>query len=414
MRWQICLILFFLSLNVILAQEICSSRIMGLRVYGKTEERPPIASINSDPITIEFDVNEDDPPDLQLRFYHCDRNWNKTQTSFVNDDLLNRIKAPIPYEPVPAGVEYYRFHYTLRLPGFAGVERFAQSGNYIFELRDEEDKDVLAMGRFFVVEKSVRPLMRVSNRYLQSEVNPYNLVNKIEVAFEIPEPDSERKEVLYPLLLTTVDVYRNRQLHDPRRIDVDDRDTHTFVDGFGTRDVRFVVDDVQPGNSYRRLDLRSIDDYPPGRTYRPRRGADVSRFLKPPARDSFGGSSIIREGRYADYMQFQFELVWDSKQPESIHVVGDFNGWHPSSASLMQYDRESKRYTWATWLRRGAYDYQYVRDMDDWTTLEGNDWRTVNLYSAFIYYRDTRFGGFDRIVGSVQAISNGANTATSP
>lgn len=413
-RWVKSLFVFELCLSATYAQEIFSPRIMGLRVFGSSTDRPPIASINADPITIEFDVNEVEPPDFQFRFYHCDRNWSRTPTSFINDDLLNHAKAPIPYEPAPAGVEHYRFHYTLKIPGHSGIERFPQSGNYVFELRDEKDQEVLARGRFFVVGETFSPTMKVFNRFLESEVNPYSLVHKVEVSFGIPGPDSSQKEEFYPLLLTAVDIYRNRQLFNPRRIGVDDLDSHTFIDGFGTRRAKFIVDNFQPGNSYRRLDLRSVDYYPLADPHRSRLGADVSRFLRPPGRDDFGGSTLIQNGRYADYMQFQLELVWDTKQPESIYVAGDFNGWRPSASSLMQYDRDSKRYTWRTSLRRGIYDYQYVRNLDDWITLEGNDWRTVNRYSAFLYYRDTRYGGFDRIVGSVQAISDGGNSATSP
>ncbi|MBI3587212.1 MAG: hypothetical protein HY088_08800, partial [Ignavibacteriales bacterium] len=58
-------------------------------------------------------------------------------------------------------------------------------------------------------------------------------------------------------------------------------------------------------------------------------------------------------------------------------------------------------------------DYQYVKSNNDWISIEGNDWRTVNVYTAFIYYYDTRLGGFDRILGYAQRSSPGGTEATS-
>jgi len=398
---------------VLSAQEINSSRIKGLRVNGSADARLPIAGLQSRPITIEFDVNETAPPDLRVRVYHCDRNWYVTPTSFVNDEMRNRTRSPIPYEPAPAGVEQYRFHYSIKLPGFPGVERFPQTGNYVFEICDKEEKEVLARGRFFVVEQTLVLTMKISNRSLPSATNPYNQVNKIEVGFAIPKADSSRGEVLYPLFFTCVDVYRNRQFYNPWRIDVNDQNPSTFADGFGTPKMKFVVDNVTPGNDYRRMDLRSIDEYPVGAQLRPRLGADVSRFLQKPSGDNHGTSTLTTGNRYADYVPFQFELVSESRPYDSVFVVADFNGWKPSAECSMAYNDETQRYLWTTWLRRGLYDYQYVVGTSDWIALEGNDWRARNVFTAFVYYRDSRFGGFDRIVGYIQRVSPSGSEATS-
>jgi len=79
----------------------------------------------------------------------------------------------------------------------------------------------------------------------------------------------------------------------------------------------------------------------------------------------------------------------------------------------MAYNDETQRYLWTTWLRRGLYDYQYVVGTSDWIALEGNDWRARNVFTAFVYYRDSRFGGFDRIVGYIQRVSPSGSEATS-
>jgi hypothetical protein len=102
-----------------------------------------------------------------------------------------------------------------------------------------------------------------------------------------------------------------------------------------------------------------------------------------------------------------------SRPYDSVYVVGDFNGWKPTGEALMDYEEQTERYVWKTTFRRGAYDYQYVVGSGDWLALEGNDWRTVNVYTALLFYRDTRYGGFDRIVGYAQRKSPGGSQVTS-
>jgi hypothetical protein len=111
---------------------------------------------------------------------------------------------------------------------------------------------------------------------------------------------------------------------------------------------------------------------------------------------------------------FQFELGFpEETRNEKIYVVGDFNGWRIDKRWCLQYDPSSHHYILATRLRRGAYDYQYVVNGTDWSRMEGNDWRTVNVYTALLYYHDPRYGGFDRILLGAQRNGPGGTVATS-
>jgi hypothetical protein len=60
----------------------------------------------------------------------------------------------------------------------------------------------------------------------------------------------------------------------------------------------------------------------------------------------------------------------------------------------------------------GGYDYKYASDGRDNMMLEGNDWRTVNVYTALLCYHDFRFGGFDRIMLAAQKKSPGGISET--
>ena len=401
-----------LFVQLVVAQESLSDRVRGLRVYGSAEAGFPVTMLESRPITIDFDMTEAQPPDLFIRVIHCDRDWNVTNSYFINDEMQNRSREPLSIDPAPAGVQYYRFHCSAHIPGIAGLERFAHSGNYVFEVVDASSKEILARGRFFVAEEVLALAMKISNRLLPSEVNPFNQVNKVEVGFALPRPESMKEEVFYPIKLNAVDIYKNRELGNRWRVDADNPSPNTFVDGLGTTKMRFWVDNVPPGNDYRQMDIRNSTDYPEGQELRSRQGADVSRFQQPPRGDHNGVSTITTATRYADYVRYRFELASEYRQYETVFVVGDFNGWTPSPNCTMTYDDETHRYAWSTSLRRGAYDYQYVVGPNDWITLEGNDWRTVNAYSTFVYYHDDRLGGYDRIIGFIQRLSSGGNEQT--
>jgi hypothetical protein len=402
----------FLMVQCSAAQEVLSDRLRGLRVYGSSEAGFPVTQLQSRPLTIEFDVAEEQPPDLFIRAIHCDREWNVTNSNFINDEMQNRSRAPFTIDPAPAGVRSYRFHYTVRIPEIAGLDRFTYSGNYVFEIVDAGSKQVLARGRFFVVESVIAPVMTVANRSLPSEVQPYNQVNKIEVGFSLPRPEAMHGEVFYPMRVKGMDVYKNRELGSRWRVDYDNPGPNTFIEGLGTNKMKLWIDNVPPGNSYRTLDLRSVTDYPEGQELRSRQGADISRFQQPPRGDHNGTSTMTVGSRYADYLRYRFELASENRQYETVFVVGDFSGWTPSAQWAMTYDENLKRYVLSTSLRRGVYDYQFVVGPNDWIAVEGNDWRTVNAYSACIYYHDDKLGGFDRIIGFVQRRSPGGNERT--
>ncbi|HET9131424.1 MAG TPA: hypothetical protein VFO86_10775, partial [Terriglobia bacterium] len=252
----------------------------------------------------------------------------------------------------------------------------------------------------------------VGNRYLPSAGIPLNQVNKIEAAIKILPEAANDPDGIIASLVRTVDIYKNREIHSPYRIDVDDSNPNTFVDGVGTGDLRFIVDNVLPGNEYRRLDLTNVDYYPPNTLSRNRDGADVSRVFHQGAADRDGLSTIVTDSRYADYIQYQFELDREADDVSPLYIVGDFNGWMPGEAWKMKYDSATQRYILLASLRRGTYDYQYVCNGNDWNGVEGNDWRTVNVYSAFVYYHDVRLGGFDRIIGFAQCRNPGGTQAT--
>ena len=396
------------------AQTVHSAHIKSFRINGTAQANFPVVFLDSNPATFSFDVDATSPENFYVKVIHCDKDWNVTQTSFINDEFRNHSTGRIPYEAVPAGVTQFRWTYSFTIPGVNGLEQLPQSGNYKVELWNEDKTELLAEGKIFAVEKIDDSALALSNRYLQSEISPLNQVNKAVLSFTLPPPRMDDASPLSANFIKTVDLYRNREIEKPHRIDVDNRTYNTFVDGIGTNKLKFIIDNLQPGNEYRHIDLGNADLYPPFEILRARDGADMSRWLWQGKEDQNGTSTLVTGNRYAEYVQFQFELgLPDDDTNKKIYVVGDFNGWKPDEKWVMQYDDAIKHYKLLSWLRRGAYDYQYVLNGTDWTTIEGNDWRTANVFTALVYYHDVRYGGFDRILLAAQKKSPGGTEPNS-
>ncbi|RPI04256.1 MAG: DUF5103 domain-containing protein [Ignavibacteriae bacterium] len=414
MKTILLTLLVFLAAASCIAQTIYSERIKGIRVNGSDQANFPIVLLDSHPVTILFDIDGTRPENYRIKIFHCDKDWHVTPSTFINDEFRNYTTVQLPFEEVPNGVKYFRWTYSFTIPGITGMEALPYSGNYKVEIWNEEMTELLAEGKIFAVEKIEDSVLTISNRYLQSEISPRNQVNKAVLSFAVPPFQADNVNPFYANYVKTVDIYRNRELERSNRIDADARTTNTFIDGIGTNSFKFMIDNLQPGNEYRRIDLRDADLYPPFEMLRPRNGADMSRWMWQGNMDEDGTSVLAMGSRYADYVQFQFELgIPEGQTDKGIYVVGDFNGWKVDEKWRLQYDDGMKHYKLLCRLRRGAYDYQYVLNGNDWISLEGNDWRTTNVYTAFLYYHDVRFGGFDRILLSAQKKSPGGSSPNS-
>jgi hypothetical protein len=402
--------------------------VRGLTVYGMdNEESFPVIirdSVDQDGkpvkskrhITIQFDVLAAEPPNLKIRFFHCSRDWKPDQNLFVQDANHN-TSFHLDYHTAPNGVVYYAYRYVNHFPDKDDAVRFDYSGNWIFKVLDNNEKTVYGEGCFIVVDNIARTKIDIANEYSTEKESPFNQMNKVNVIVKLPD---EIDGYYY----TTVDIYQNRRLTHPYRIDANDRDSYTVVEGYNTGTRTFSISNIQPGNEHRVLDITNVTRYPNNALVRRVEGADQQRILWRTGEDRNGTARLnIVSGRNSDYLEVLFRLDLTEKALESatrggrgIYVVGPFNDWEPEKQDRLESDATEKSMVVRELLRRGIYDYQYVTGIwdetsqhvtdQDWVVLEGNDWRTTNIYYACVYFNDQRFGGFDRIVGYGVGLSN--------
>ena len=176
---SILLILLGVGTLIVSAQSIHSKRIKGMRIDGQMMANFPLVYVDGNCITISFDTDDSDMTNFRVKVYHCDKNWNVTQSSVINDEFRNFNRNTIPAQSVPAGVKKFRWTYSFKIPGAdlrRGNQDFRQadfiplprSGNYKFEIWDEQQTDVLAEGKFFAVEKISNAILKIDNQYLPS------------------------------------------------------------------------------------------------------------------------------------------------------------------------------------------------------------------------------------------------------
>jgi Domain of unknown function (DUF5103) len=414
---------WILFLASVLAGAQPQTEIFGLRVYANDDEYQPPIIARSGVITIEFDVATQQPGNYQVVFRHASKDWVPDNNAFLNEPLRDRSQQMF-YAASPLGVHAYTFHYKNSFPDANGVVTFPYSGNYLFAIVAKDNETaLLATGKFIIVENIQPVTLRLANTYYPSGVPPLNEMLYAAVDVDV---DASAKagtaEGLMQQNVKSVYIFQNWLIDYPFRIDVDDRDADTFVENFMLPRKQFWIRNIPAGNEYRRLDLSSVKLYPNAQPVRLIDGPDQSRMFWPGKVDANGASKLRPfAGANSEYLDVEFRLKPADRQPKDVFVVGAMNRWQLLPEYKMSYDEGSGIYSLHSWIRRGVYDYQYVLGTftsdgsvadQDWIALEGNDWRTISRYTAVVYYRDERFGGFDRAVGSAQAKSPGGRDET--
>ncbi|NUN70490.1 MAG: DUF5103 domain-containing protein [Bacteroidetes bacterium] len=394
--------------------------IFGLRTFAAGDEyRPPVIAAGEQ-VTIEFDVATNIPPNLHILFYHSTRDWKVEQNSFINDPGTIRAEMLL-YAPAPAAVYQYRYRYRNSFPNTRNRVAFRYSGNYIYRIVDADAADaVLAEGRFIVTENIIPLVVTMENRYHSEYEPPFNQRIWTSVAVDLPAEftAADRASVAHEDV-DRVAVIRNWELDRPVFIDTKDDDPESFVENLLRPNRTFIRRDVPVGNEYRRMDLSSVAFYPNNQPAVLRDGPDVSRFRwqgKPDANGATKADAFT--GTNSDYLEVELRLRLAEPPAQKVYVTGGFSGWKVLPEYEMKPDTVSGLYVLRFWVRRGVYDYQYVLgtpapdgtvQQQDWFTLEGNDWRTINRYTVLVYYADRRLGGVDRVIGSLRVRNAGTS-----
>ncbi len=405
MKFKILLLLIYFAFQIFPQ----SLEIKSLKAYGDNDETsfPIITPGNggAQHLTIEFDVQSDFLPSLNIVFRFCDRNWNPYNNIFLFNQGKN-IGYRLDFSKLPTTVKEAKYHFVGSYPDSKGYVDFPFSGKWRFYVTDSQDTSIVyATGKFYVVYPVVALQDTLKKEQLEDKIYfPADLskVFNITTNFNLPND-------LYPSNVNQVEIIDNHKIDYPIIVD---RKENTNVRQFywdGNRKFSFIARDILPGNEYRQTDLRNTNIFQSKDVKAHLDEIDYSRFFTLGKRDLNGGSILTNfNDDFATYLNVTFTIRPPSEVPGGIYLVGAFNNWKISSD--YQLTNNYGLYSITIPLKRGIYDYQYViadfnnGDLEkaDWVTLEGNNWDTKNIYKVFLYYNDPNYGGYDRIIGYQQ------------
>ncbi|OGV06814.1 MAG: hypothetical protein A3J84_05805, partial [Ignavibacteria bacterium RIFOXYA2_FULL_37_17] len=345
---------FLISQQFIFAQNL---EIKSLRIYSSEDQREFSIIDLSDPahkgITIEFDVQSQFIPNINLIFRFCDSQWNPYDNPFLTNPMYN-TEHNLLFDNLPSTVKGARFHYSGTFPN--NNVTFPFSGKWRFYLVDTQNRDLIyGSGKFYVVNPEVKLNVQLTKEGSEGDLPDLAALRRtfvISSGFTLPDS-------LFPANVMQVEIITNRKFTYPIIIDRNSYSADRFYEWNASNKFSFTARNIRPGNEYRQTDVRDIGKYNTPTVNAKFGDIETSNFFTRGRKD-FNGSSMLLNYRNenADYMNVVFKLRSPESIKSPIFLVGSFNDWTVSPDYEMYDDNGLMNIP--VRLKRGVYDYQFV------------------------------------------------------
>lgn len=379
-------------------------RSLRIRYEGNATLQRPILTLGTDEVLeISFDELSHNTHNYTYTLLHL--NADRTESSLSSVEYLAGFPtADITDYDYSLNTQQLYTHYRFTFPNEEMQPKI--SGNYALKIYEDGDPEkVVAYACFAVVEPKTgievtvqhNTDIELSGRYQQLDIDVLTqgigLRNPDEIKVVVRQNNRTDNEVFNPKP-SYVESQRLRYMNHKQLI-------------------------FEGGNEYRHFDISSVYfmgnnvDYIrfDQRYYQAFLFPDENRSATPYLSDfDTNGQFVINAERTedddyeADYMWVHFFLPEQSPWFDgSVYIGGDLFGNQLLPTNRMQYDNQHQTYFFTTYLKQGAYDYQYwfkPKQSNTATLLrtEGSHWQTQNEYTIYVYYRP--FGGrYDQLVG---------------
>ena len=378
--------------------------IKSLNVY--TAENPTSLPVldGSNKLIIEFDIQGDYYPNMNIVFRFCDKGWTPTKNVFLLNSQYSTYYF-LDFEELPLTIiNDARYHHKSSFPDDRDQVEFPFNGKWRFYVTDTQDSSIVyATGKFFVVHNDVELAVRVKRDELEDQSYwPVELAKAINVTTDFYLPDD-----FHPAFVDKIEIVDNQRTHYPVTIDRKSNTLFRFYKWDANRSFTFTARDIPAGNEFRQVDIRDNNLFI-GKDVRAQLdGLEYSRFFLNPLNKDLNGGKIYSNYRdeYSSYLNVTFSIRPPEENFRNILLVGAFNNWELSPGYKMI--ESAGVYSITIPLKRGIYDYQYVAaDIDygeildpDWLILEGNTWVNTKEFDVFLYYNEQDKGGYERIIG---------------
>jgi hypothetical protein len=378
--------------------------VKSLDVYTSNNETALPVYTGDNKLVIEFDVQGEWMPNMNVVFRFCDKGWTPTNNIF----LLNTgysTKYFLDFEELPVSViEDARYHNKSTYPDDRGEVRFPFSGKWRFYITDTQDSSIVyATGKFYVAYSQVDMDVVIARDELEDQNYwPTQLAKRFSLTADFYLP-----EEFYPAFVDKMEIIDNQRVYYPIEVDRNTNTLFRFYKWDANRHFTFTARDIPAGKVFRQVDIRNPDLYS-GRDFDAQLdGLEYSRFFLDFRYNDLNGGKIYENFRdaYSTYHNVTFSIRPPDDVYGDIFLVGAFNNWLISPD--YQLFNNNGIYSTIVTLKRGVYDYQYVVgeiENDkvinaDWLILEGNNWNNRKEFDVFLYYNEQDKGGYERIIG---------------
>ena len=404
MKYFIAAVALLLFTKISFTQSPNDFVVKSLNIYTTDSKTSlPVVAVGSR-LVIEFDVQADFIPNMNIVFRFCDKGWTPTKNVFLLNNL-NSIAYFLDFEYLPSTVEDAEYHFKGEYPNNKDDVRFPFSGKWRFYLTDTQDSSIVyATGKFLYVKQEVPLNVKVKRDELEDKNYwPVELAKAINVTTNFNLPAQ-----FHPSFVNKIEIIENRKIYNPVVVD---RLSNTLFRKFewdANRMFTFIARDIRAGNEFRQVDLRNHNIFSAKDVKAQFEGLEFSRFFIPPRTKDLNGGMLFADFKdtYSTYLNVTFSI----RPPDDVYgeliLVGAFNNWKLSPNYIMIKHNDGV-HSITIPLKRGIYDYQFVVadiindkiENDDWIVLEGNTWVNKKEYDVFLYYNDPDLGGYERIIG---------------
>ena len=387
-----------------LAQSINGFEVKSLNTYTTDNQTSLPVLYGGNKLVIEFDVQGDFIPNMNIVFRFCDYGWAPTKNLF----LLNQQYCTayfLDFQELPIMiVDDARYHHKSTYPDDRDQVNFPFSGKWRYYLTDTQDSSIVyATGKFYVVKNDINIGLKLKRDELEDKSYwPVELAKSINITTDFYLPDE-----FYPSFVDRVEIIENQKIYDPIIVDRNTNTLFRFYKWDANRSFTFTARDIPAGNEFRQVDLRNHNLFSAKDVRAQLDGLEYSRFFLNPLNKDLNGGKIYSD--FKDEFSTYLNVTFSIRPPEEIYndifLVGAFNNWKLSLDYRMK--EKGGDYSITIPLKRGIYDYQYVvADVinneivnPDWLVLEGNTWLNSKEYDVFLYYKEQDKGGYERIIG---------------
>lgn len=351
-----------------------------------------------------FEINFDDIVGDEAFYYYkityYNFDWSPTQLS--RNEYLDGIDN-IRIENIENSLNSLQIftHYRVRFPN-RNVQRLKISGNYIFELYNE-DEEIVFTKKFILYQNNITTRAEVKRSRDLRFIN-----QKQNIQFSI---DSNDLTIINPAKNLNVVILQNQNLSTAI---TNLKPQYTIGNQFIYR--YDSESSFWGGNEYWNFDSKEVRNASVNISHIELKDIYHNYLYPHNSRQQQGytfnpdinGNFVIRNltavnnDIEAEYVWLHFTLKIPKIKKGEIHIYGGFNNFKCNESTLLIYSTTEKAYTGKYLLKQGFYNFKYVLKNGDGSlntgAISGNYDKTENDYTIISYYRapGTRY---DKVIG---------------